>query len=239
MSALGRTALRAACSTASFTSSGLGSKRSICCDDHARLVTVLVVDPPAHQHDRVGDGCVLTGRQRLAEDQQLDRALEVIERREHHRVALLRADPLGLGDHPADRDPLAVAPVESSASEQSTLREQRGADVLQRMSGDEQPERLLLRRQQLGAVELDRRDRGVARACYATAAAVSPSSRSKIDPWPISASCCAFCPAPWACSSTASIPLRVAPVDPNAPHLISASIAFLLTARPSTRAQKS
>jgi hypothetical protein len=33
--------------------------------------------------------------------------------------------------------------------------------------------------------------------------------------------------------------LREAPVDPNAPHLISASIAFLLTARQSTRAQKS
>ena len=35
------------------------------------------------------------------------------------------------------------------------------------------------------------------------------------------------------------MPLRVAPVEPNAPHLISASIAFLLTARPSTRSQKS
>ena len=33
--------------------------------------------------------------------------------------------------------------------------------------------------------------------------------------------------------------LRVAPVEPNAPHLISASIAFLLTARQSTRSQKS
>ena len=35
------------------------------------------------------------------------------------------------------------------------------------------------------------------------------------------------------------MPLRVAPVEPNAPHLMSASIAFLLTARGSTRAQKS
>ena len=35
------------------------------------------------------------------------------------------------------------------------------------------------------------------------------------------------------------MPRRVAPVEPNAPHLISASIAFLLTARPSTRSQKS
>ena len=35
------------------------------------------------------------------------------------------------------------------------------------------------------------------------------------------------------------MPLRVAPVEPKAPHLISASIAFLLTVRLSTRSQKS
>ncbi len=35
------------------------------------------------------------------------------------------------------------------------------------------------------------------------------------------------------------MPLRDAPVEPNAPHLMSASIAFLFTARASTRAQKS
>ena len=35
------------------------------------------------------------------------------------------------------------------------------------------------------------------------------------------------------------MPLRVAPVEPNAPHLMSASIAFLFTVRQSTRAQKS
>ena len=35
------------------------------------------------------------------------------------------------------------------------------------------------------------------------------------------------------------MPLRESPVEPNAPHLTSASIARLLTARGSTRAQKS
>jgi hypothetical protein len=35
------------------------------------------------------------------------------------------------------------------------------------------------------------------------------------------------------------MPLRLAPVEPNAPHLMSASIAFLFTARLSTREQKS
>ncbi len=63
--------------------------------------------------------------------------------------------------------------------------------------------------------------------------------RSKIDPWPMSASCWAFWPAAWACSSTISMPLRLSLVEPKAPHLISASIAFLLTARLSTRSQKS
>ena len=80
-------------------------------------------------------------------------------------------------------------------------------------------------------------------AANAAAAALAPpsgaGSRSKIDPWPISASCWAFWPAAWADSSTASMPLRVAPVEPKAPHLISASIAFLLTARLSMRSQKS
>ncbi len=83
--------------------------------------------------------------------------------------------------------------------------------------------------------------------CWVANAAAAPlpfepppkSSESKIEPWPISRSCWAFCPAPCACSSTISMPLRVAPVEPNAPHLISASIDFLLTVRQSTRAQKS
>ena len=35
------------------------------------------------------------------------------------------------------------------------------------------------------------------------------------------------------------MPLRVAPVESSAPHLIRLSIAFLLTVRASTRAQKS
>ena len=118
-----------------------------------------------------------------------------------------------------------------------------GADLLERVRGDEQADRLLLGRQQLGALELLGRGsgRGWARRTRAAPlpAAGVAGSRSKIEPWPMSASCWAFWPAAWACSSTASMPLRGAPVEPNAPHLISASIAFLLTARLSIRAQKS
>ncbi len=65
------------------------------------------------------------------------------------------------------------------------------------------------------------------------------SPKSKIEPWPICASSCAFWPADWAAGSASSIPLRVAPVESSAPHLTRHSIARLLTARESTRSQKS
>ena len=68
-------------------------------------------------------------------------------------------------------------------------------------------------------------------------AAASP--KSKIEPWPSCASSWAFCPADCAAGSASSIPLRVAPVESSAPHLTRHSIARLLTARESTRSQKS
>ncbi len=51
------------------------------------------------------------GGQRLVEDDDLDRGVEVVERGEHHPVALLGLDLLGLGDHAADRHPVTVAPT--------------------------------------------------------------------------------------------------------------------------------
>ena len=133
----------------------------------------------------------------------------------------------------------------SSASEQSTRARSALADRLERVRGDEQADRLLLDRQQLALVELLRRDRRVRRARTRDArrrrlARRAVAARSKIEPWPICASC-------WACWPGALRLLehrehalaRVAPVEPNAPHLISASIAFLLTVRASTRSQKS
>ena len=62
---------------------------------------------------------------------------------------------------------------------------------------------------------------------------------SKNEPWPSWASSWALPPAACACWSTSSIPRRVAPVESSAPHFTSDSIAFLLTARESTRRQKS
>ena len=90
-------------------------------------------------------------------------------------------------------------------------RPQRLAHLLERVRGDEQADRLLLDREQLGLVELLAGDRRVGRRRERGRAAPPPSSpiaRSKIEPWPICASSWAFCPAPCACSSTLSMPLR-------------------------------
>ena len=112
---------------------------------------------------------------------------------------------------------------------------------LQRVLGDEQADRLLLGGKQFALLELVADDRRVGvREAAARLRRRSPAScRSKIEPWPICASCWTCWPVACAFSSTSSMPLRDAPVDPNAPHLISASIAFLLTVRQSTRSQKS
>ena len=62
---------------------------------------------------------------------------------------------------------------------------------------------------------------------------------SKIDAWPINRSAASFCPWASACSRTASIPSRVAPVESSAPHLTSDSSERLLTTCGSTRSVKS
>ena len=56
----------------------------------ARLLAVLMVDPSPHDHDRVRCDGPFAVRERLSEHEHLHRGLEVIEGREHHRVALLR-----------------------------------------------------------------------------------------------------------------------------------------------------
>ena len=64
-------------------------------------------------------------------------------------VAVAGADPLGLGDDPADRDPVLVAALGERGQRAVDARPQRLAQGLERMGGDEQPDRFLLGRQQL------------------------------------------------------------------------------------------
>ena len=78
--------------------------------------------------------------------------------------------------------------------------------------------------------------RGVDRA---GAVAVPSPSRSKIEPWPTSASACVFWPAASACSSTSIMPRRVAPVESNAPQAIRLSSMPRFSTAMSTRSQKS
>ena len=233
-------AILATCALAFSISASVGSNFVDVRDDHADLAGLLVIDAAADEHDRVVGDHALGGGQRLLEDHDLDRAVEVVERREHHRRARARLDLLGLGDHAADLHPLAVALVDHLGGRAVGLDLQRLAHALERVLGDEDADRLLLHRQQLGALVLVDRDRRVGRRVERRGVGRRPASkRSKIEPWPICASCWVRWPAACAESSTSSMPLRVAPVEPNAPHLISASIERLLTVRASTRSQKS
>jgi deoxyribonuclease-4 len=198
---------------------------------------VAVVDLAPDEHDVVHLGLEL--RQGLGEHEDLDGALEVVERGEHHGVPGLRPDLLALGDDPARGHPVAVLAARQLGQAPVDLRVQRLADLLERVGREEDP---MASFSSASSSDCSYSSPGMGGREGANAAGAPPPGsppRSKIEPWPICASSWAFCPAPCACSSTDSIPLREAPVQSNAPHLTSASIAFLFTARGSTRAQKS
>src|SRR3954452_11959812 len=124
-----------------------------------RGALVAVIDAPAHEHDLVDAQRALVLGQRLAEDLDLDRALEVVEGGEHHRVALLRTDLLGLGDDAPGRDPVAVLVVGQRGQRGVDGCPQRLAHLLERVRGDEEPDGLLLDGQQLRLLELLGRNR--------------------------------------------------------------------------------
>ena len=156
-------ARRSAFVRARSISSCVGAKRSTLCTTTHVLPASLWSTRPLHEHDLVDRQRRLVLGQRLAEHEHLDRALEVVERREHHVVAVAGADALGLGDDPADRHPVLVAAVGERGERAVDARAQRLAQRLQRVRGDEQPDRLLLGRQQLGLLELLGGDRRVHR----------------------------------------------------------------------------
>ena len=120
-----------------------------------------MVDAPLHEYDLVDDQGLFVLAERLSEHEHLDGALQIVERREHHRVAVARADPLGLRDDPADRDQVLVAAIRERRYRAIHPRAQGLAQRLERVRGDEQADRLLLDRQQLRLVELLARDRGI------------------------------------------------------------------------------
>jgi hypothetical protein len=63
------------------------------------------VDGFARTASRTGAAAAISSG---AGDQELDLAVEVVERREHHRLTGLGPDALDLGDQPADRHPRAI-----------------------------------------------------------------------------------------------------------------------------------
>ena len=153
VSACGPCGSRAAASRAASTSSTRGPEGVDGLRDERRAL-VAVVDAPAHEDDLVDAERALVLGERLAEDQDLDRSLEVVEGGEHHRVALLRADLLGLGDDAPGRDPVAVLAVGQRRERGVDGGAQRLAHLLERVRGDEEPDGLLLDGQQLGLLEL-------------------------------------------------------------------------------------
>ena len=215
-------------------------------DDEARLLRVLVVDAATHEHDLVDAERALVLRQRLAEDEDLDAPLEVVEGREHHRVALLRADLLGLGDDAAGGDPVAVLALVQLRERGVDRGTQRLAHLLERVGGDEEADRLLLDGRAARPARTPRS--GSAGRTARTSRPGAGGRRRRDRPRRRGRRCCpgrsgrraaASARRPGPARARSSMPLRDAPVEPNAPHFTSASIAFLLTARGSTRAQKS
>ena len=129
----------------------------------------------------------------------------------------------------------------SSASVQSVCARSAGTDLLERVGGDEQADRLLLQRQQLGRSNSpagigawpgvrERRRRSRRRPSEPEV-----EDRSLADQRVL----LGLLAGGLGLLEHREHALADAPVEPNAPHLISASIAFLLTARLSTRSQKS
>ena len=156
----------------------------------------------------------LGGGQRLLEDHDLDRALEVVDRREHHRRAAAGADLLGLGDHAADLHPLAVLALGDLGDRAVGLDLQRLAHALERVLGDVDADRLLLHRQQLRRART--RASGSAGATARRTRSEPPARRRsrrgrRSSPGRSAASCWDFWPAACAESSTSSMPLAGSP----------------------------
>ena len=130
---------------------------------------------------------------------------------------------LTAGDDAADRHDLAVAPALELAERRVGLAAQLVAHARERMLGDVEAERLLLEPQQLRLLELAGGDRRMVRARPPSRLRVAEAARRRSTPGPSSRSAASFCPCASACSSTPSIPIRVAPVESSAPHLTSDS----------------
>ena len=188
---------------AAASSSADGLERLDLLGDQLDLARLLVVDAAAHQHHGVG-----LDLRRAAAYAELNTsistaALEVVERGEHHRVALARADALALGDHAADQRPTR-RPACARAGRPASTRPLARSAARTSLSGWLERNRPSVsfsqalscaRSSSSGGTGRSGRPRGRRRRARAP-------PRSKIDDWPSSASCWAFWPAPCACSST-------------------------------------
>src|SRR5438105_3897928 len=112
--------------------------------DQLRLALLLVVDAALDDEHGVLDEQPAGGRVGRVEDDDLDRAGQVLELDERHRLALLRRRRPQAGDDAAREDGLALAPPLELRERGVGAAPQLVADRAERMLGDVEAEALLL-----------------------------------------------------------------------------------------------
>ena len=150
---------------AARTSSSVGLEQVDLLGDDAGLLAILVVDPAAHEDDRVGARAPPRGRPAPCRT----RSTSIAASRSSSVANIIGSPFLVRIRLAAVIIPPTVTQSPSRRSASSTsaavdLGAQRRADLLERVRGDEQADRLLLGGQQLGAIELLGGDRRMAGA---------------------------------------------------------------------------
>ena len=225
--------------------------RAISASDGSNGVTSVTLSRPCRsRRGRRGRGRARSGRPRAAASRRRSPSRTRAARPGASRSSSVanitssraRLDLLRRRDHPADLHPLAVAALGDLGAAAS--RPSPAAPRARRLSGCSVMKRPMdsFSIASSSAVELLGRDRRMGRAGERRARR-RPRRRSRRGrrsrPGRSARRAAPSGPPPAPPRAPRACPCAVAPVEPNAPHLISASIAFLLTARPSTRSQKS
>ncbi len=126
-----------------------------------RLPCLLVVYPPLDDQHPVRLQMVARRRVRRVEHDDLGATGGVVESREDHGLATLGRHLLEAGNDPADYDDLTIAAPFDVGERAVGLAPELARDLLERVLGDVEAQRLLLEPEELALVELPDGNRGV------------------------------------------------------------------------------